>query len=145
MPKPLYKIFETGSQYRKKEDRINFFRENWNTGVGAILKIAFDPLYKMKLPEGDPHYKPADASFDLEAVIYNRLGFIQRVFINDHPVQQARKEQLFIQLLESMDPYDAKLLLAAKDGKLPYKNLTADFFREAFPGHLPEKDGQIKE
>ena len=43
-----------------------------------------------------------------------------------------KRETLFIGLLESIDPEDAKVLLAAKDKKL--KGITAAIVNEAFPG-----------
>jgi hypothetical protein len=43
-----------------------------------------------------------------------------------------RRESLFITLLESVDPKDAKLLLSVKNKKLPYKNITKDLIQEAF-------------
>jgi hypothetical protein len=56
-----------------------------------------------------------------------------RVFRILHPV---RRETLFIELLENINPLEAKILLAVKDKKLPFKGLTAKLVEEAFPGLL---------
>jgi hypothetical protein len=45
-----------------------------------------------------------------------------------------KRESLFIGLIESIDPEDAKVLLAAKDKKLPVKGITSTIVNEAFPG-----------
>ena len=51
-----------------------------------------------------------------------------------------RREQLFISFIESIDKEDAKLMLAAKDKKIPYKGITAKLVNTAFPGLIsPEK------
>jgi hypothetical protein len=44
-----------------------------------------------------------------------------------------RREQLFIQLLEALDPDDAELIIAMKDKSSPYKNLTKKLVMETFP------------
>jgi hypothetical protein len=47
-------------------------------------------------------------------------------------VPKLRREQLFLQLLESVHPSEAKVLLAVKDQKLNklYKNVTAKLAAE---------------
>ena len=44
-----------------------------------------------------------------------------------------RREQLFIQLLESVHPCEVKVLIGMKDRKLPYKGVTRKLVAEAFP------------
>jgi hypothetical protein len=44
-----------------------------------------------------------------------------------------RRETLFIQLLESVDPNDAKLLLAMKDKKSAFSGINKTIVRQAFP------------
>jgi len=46
---------------------------------------------------------------------------------------QLKKEVLFVGVLESLDPQDAKLLLAVKDKKMPYKGITKKLVAETFP------------
>jgi hypothetical protein len=48
-------------------------------------------------------------------------------------LKQHRREQLFIELLESVDPGDAKVLIGMKDGKLPYRGMTRKLVADAFP------------
>jgi hypothetical protein len=43
---------------------------------------------------------------------------------------------MFIQILESIDPEDAKLLLAVKDKRIPYNGITQKLVKEAFPNLL---------
>jgi hypothetical protein len=49
-----------------------------------------------------------------------------------------KREQIFIQMLESINADDAELLVAMKDKKSPYKNITKDIVVEAFPGLIQE-------
>ena len=55
-----------------------------------------------------------------------------------HPtLKQTRREQLFIELLEILNPEDAKLLCNIKDKKMPYKGITYNLTKEVFPDILP--------
>jgi hypothetical protein len=53
-------------------------------------------------------------------------------------ITKLRREALYIELLESVHPEDAKMLIAAKSKKLPYKGINAKLVKEAFPGLLTE-------
>ena len=45
---------------------------------------------------------------------------------------------MFVQLLERVDPKDAKLLIAVKDQNLSYKGLSYKLVRDVWPDLLPE-------
>jgi hypothetical protein len=51
-------------------------------------------------------------------------------------LKPIKREQIFIQMLEAVSADDAQLLIAMKDKKSPYKNITKDIVNEAFPGLL---------
>jgi hypothetical protein len=44
-----------------------------------------------------------------------------------------RREILFIAMLESIDPRDAKVLIGMKERKQPFNGLTRKLVEEAFP------------
>ena len=46
---------------------------------------------------------------------------------------KIKREALYIELLESIHPEDAKLLISIKDKKIPYKGITLKIIKEAFP------------
>ena len=45
---------------------------------------------------------------------------------------------MFIELLEQVDPKDATLLCAVKEKKLPFKGITIQHVKEAFPGMIQD-------
>jgi hypothetical protein len=55
-------------------------------------------------------------------------------------VTRLRREQLYVQLLESVHASEAKLLNATKDQTLDvlYPKITAEFVKKHFPDVLPE-------
>jgi len=110
-----------------------------NQGVITMLKLAYDPQFVFNLPVGTPPYKPCQF-LDQEAMLYNNLRRMYLWLGEGNPgIPKAKREALFINLLESLDPNDAILLIAVKDKHLPYKNLTPDFIKEVFPGLLPDE------
>ena len=72
---------------------------------------------------------------DLQHVLKNQVRKLQ-YFINTrdgNAMKPLRRETMFIELLESVDYHDAKLLISIKDGKLPYNGITKKLVQEAFP------------
>jgi hypothetical protein len=127
----LKEISEEKDATKKK---IMLANQNSNQGVMNMLRLVFDPEIKFNLPEGDPPYKPCDY-LDQQSMLYNSLRKMY-LFIGDGQpnISNAKREMLFINMLESLDPEDAKLLLAAKEKKMPYKGITKKLVTETFPG-----------
>ena len=55
-------------------------------------------------------------------------------------VTQARREQMFVQILETIDPDDAALLIQVKDGKI--KGCSKKTVKMAFADFLNEAENQ---
>ena len=134
-------ISEILSKISKEQDPVR--RESMlaaqikNNGVIQILRLAYDHTLVFNLPEGDPPYKPCDY-LDQQSMLYNSLKTMYLYINEGNPkVPTAKKEKLFINMLESLDPEDAKLLLAVKAKRLPYDNITEELVRKIFPNLLP--------
>ena len=61
-------------------------------------------------------------------------------------INQVRREQIFIQTLETIHPDEAKIVIAMKDKKFDelYDTITYKLVREAFPDMLPEPEVKKK-
>ena len=101
--------------------------------LANIINLALNPNIKWLLPEGDPPYKPCE--FDVEGRF---LVELRRLYLflegGNKNLKQTKREQLFIEILESIDPNDAKLLLNMKDKKMPFKSINKVLAKKAFPG-----------
>jgi hypothetical protein len=102
-----------------------------------VLGWTYDERVKWLLPEGVPPYKPIAEGIEAEGRLVAELKrmyiFIEGDTDTQRNLKQARREQLFIEMLESVDPGDAKVLLGMKDGKLPFRGMTKKLVAEAFP------------
>lgn len=132
----LSEILQNASEFDKKQDRINYLYANDSPALRAILKYAYDEKVKFLLPEGDPPYKPNELP-DQEGILYSELRRLYLFIEGGNPnLKPVRREYLFVQLLETVNKDDAKLLLAVKDKKIPYKGITKKFVEELYPGLL---------
>lgn len=130
-------ILEKVSKLNTDEERIVMLRQNWNVPLETVIRGAFDPNIKWALPEGDPPYKPNDL-VDQQHVFYSECRKMYLFIEGGHPtLKPIRRESLYVELLEKVDPQDAKLLLAIKDKKMPYPNITPELIKKGFPGLLP--------
>jgi hypothetical protein len=135
MPKGIAEILkEVSEQKDNTAKKIMLAQYGRNQGVMTILKLAFDPEVKFNLPEGDPPYKPCQY-LDQQTMLYNSIRRMYLFIGEGNPnLSQKKREMLFINLIESLDPEDAKLLCAVKDKKMPYKGVTKKLVQETFPG-----------
>ena len=130
----ISEVLKKASAIKEENARIGWLRQNSSTTLQMILRGALDPKVKWLLPEGAPPYKENDL-VDQESVLYSESRRLYLFTEGGNPnLKQTRREYLFIQLLESIDKEDAKLMIAVKDKKLPYKGINADIVNKAFPG-----------
>ena len=135
----ISEILRKISELKNKDERITALRVNAQAvpALKTIFQYAFHPEIRWDLPEGDPPYKPCEF-LDQEGRLYTE---VRRLYLfvegGNANLVPFKREALYIQLLESVAPEDAKLLLAMKNKKLPYKNLDAKTIKEAFPDLIP--------
>ena len=130
-------FLEKVSKLKKKEEKVEALKANDSFVLRTIMQGAFDDRIKWLLPEGDPPYKPNDL-VDQENVLIRDARKLAYFVEGAYPgLKQVKREQMFIEMLETVAPADAKLLCAIKDKKLPWKGISPDMVREAFPGLIP--------
>tara|TARA_Y100000004_G_C8916910_1_gene413534 strand:- start:638 stop:1063 length:426 start_codon:yes stop_codon:yes gene_type:complete len=131
----IAEILEECSKIDKRYGRLTFLQQNSSQALKAVLGFCFDPKIKWLLPEGDPPYEPNKKSTDSQNVLladHRKLHiFVESAEYKD--LRAIKREQLFIQFLEELDPDDARLMLSIKNKKMPYKGITAALVKDAFP------------
>lgn len=112
-----------------------------NKPLIQILHACFHPEVKFLLPAGTPPFKKLEKSVDAQGGLYRESKKLY-LFIDGLAPQlhQLRRETLFVQFLEALDPDDADLLIAVKDKQMPYKGITYDLVNKTFPGLLPDAE-----
>ena len=141
----IFQILEKAAEQKAVADRIAILQQNAGPALHTILKYAYDPNIVWDLPEGEPPYKPCP----FPAQEMRLFAEIRRLYLflkgGNPNLTKLRRETLFIELLESVHPSDAKILISIKDKKLPYKSITAKLVKEAFPGLIEEVPANVEE
>lgn len=127
-------ILDKADKLEHHHEKIEFLRHQNSAALRTILQYAYDPTVKWVLPEGEPPYKPSEF-LDNDGILFTEARRLYIFIEGGNPnVASAKRESLFIQMLEAVTPNDAKLLLSIKDKKLPYPTLTPSLINDAFPG-----------
>ncbi|CAB5221405.1 hypothetical protein UFOVP245_147 [uncultured Caudovirales phage] len=131
----LYALLEKCSDQKTKAERVEALKYNGTPAVKAIIQYMFHDDVKFLLPETNPPYNPS--SFENSARLASDIRKINYFVEGGLEAKQIVRERVFIELLESIDPKDAILLLHLKDKKSPFKGLTKDVAIAAFPELFP--------
>ena len=143
----LAEIVNTARKAEKVEEKVAVLRRNQSQQLKDILALMCDSRWTFDLPETAPPYNPSDIR-ESHGLLYREMRkfpyFVeQRSEGKDLP--RVRKESLFIQMLESIDEDDAKLVLRTI-AKQPYPDLSPEVINQAFPNcivkPIPVKRGR---
>jgi len=107
-----------------------------NSALKIVFEYAFLPEKKFLLPEDEPPYRPDAAPIGMNPAILTQELRRFYIFLRKD-LKSIKREALFISLLESVHPSEAKLIIAIKDQKLHklYKKVTRKIVSEA--GFIP--------
>jgi hypothetical protein len=134
MKTTMYDILREISEIESQQRRVAALQQHiYTQAIKQVCIYTFDPNVKWLLPEGKPPYKPCEF-VDVEGRFISELRKLYLFVEGGNPnLTTLRRESLFIQLIESIDPKDAALLCSMKDKKLPFKGITKKVIQQAFP------------
>lgn len=139
MPIAIYEILENTSKKKTEEEKVAYLQEHAdNATLQTILVGAFYPDVRWALPPGMPPYTPCDP-VNAESFLYTQAKRLYIFAEGGSNLNNLRREALFIELLESVHPKDAEVVLAMKDKTLPY-GITPQLVNKAFPGLLNNEE-----
>ena len=143
---PLFhEIFTKVNNAKDKPKKVAVLRQYRSEALENFLMAAFNPSITWLLPEGDVPYIPNEAPDGTEHTrlshearklhhYVQREGTPQGSFLGNPDINSAKREMMFIQLLEGLSKGEAEDLCLAKEQSLnkKYKGLNANVVREAF-------------
>ena len=138
--KNLYEVFDDFEAAKTKQEKVEVLRKNHTKALEDVLLMAFHPNAKWLVKEMPANYKVPDT---LPGVSYSNIGSELRrfyLFQKGNPkaesLSQKRRDEILIQLLESLEPREAEVVIGIFQKDLGVKGLTYKFVKEALP-HLP--------
>lgn len=140
MIKRISQILQEAAALPDVQSRVDYLHKHDSVVLQGVLKVMFDEDINLDLPDGDPPYKPAtpEQAIDLEERLYSEWKKMY-LFFPGNNIARVRREQLFVQYLEGLHPEDAKLILAMKEHRTPWKPMSAHVARKAYPNLFPKQ------
>jgi hypothetical protein len=128
----LSEIVDQACKLKSKKEKVEWLQRNNSKSLRNILKVMYDKNLKMNIPNTEPPYTPSESP-ESHGMLYRetrKLRYFVEGFDGDN-IAPARREALFIQMLETVDKDDARLLVKMIEKK-PLKGLTVATLNEAF-------------
>ena len=136
-------VFEIFEEFKKADGRdnrlnvLNRYSENW--ALRDILRGSFDEYLVFNLPKGRPPFTPNQPQSVPSTLnkLHKNFGWFIQGGAGDR-LNDFKRENKFIELLESIHPEDAELVLKMVAKKAPCRYITKKLVQEAFPDLIVE-------
>ena len=135
----LGEIVNEAIKIQKKVDKVAYLKQNNSRELRDILKLMYDKSLEFNIPNTAPPYTPTEHP-DTYGALYRearKLKYFVKGYGGDD-LPTAKRENLFIEMLESVHPTDAELLIKMIAQK-PLKGLPPSVINGLCPGLVPEK------
>lgn len=120
-------------------DKIAWLQKHDNPALRVIIKYTYDNSIKFLVPDVPPPWNKNEFEDEAKSLLYREARRL-KIFIEGggyDQLNQIKREQLFISLLEDVDNDDAETL-CKMISKKPFKGLTKKVVQEAFPDLIQE-------
>lgn len=130
----ITEILEKAGGMKAAKDKVAALREHDNSALRILLKYTYDNSIEFLVPDTPPPWTPNEYEDEAKSLLYTEARRL-KIFIKGggyDNLNQVKREQLFISLLEDVDNDDAKTL-CTMISKKPFKGLSKKVIQEAFP------------
>jgi len=137
----ISEIIVGAGELKSAKDKIAFLQKHDNVPLRTIISYTYDSNIKFLIPDTPPPWNENEYEDEAKSLLYSEARRL-KIFIEGggyDNLNQIKREQLFISLLEDVDNDDAKVLVQMISKK-PFKGLTRKTITQAFPGLLPEEE-----
>ena len=143
-PNPMvHELLEAVDSERVKTKKLDILRTHGDDSFKMVMIWNFDESVISMLPEGNVPYQPVES--DVQASVDKGLpqrttirnsarNFYRFIKGGDDMMNKIKRERLFINILETLPPPEADILVLVKDKALNTKyNITKELVAEAYP------------
>ena len=139
----VHELLEAVDSERVKARKLDLLRTHGEDSFKMTMIWNFDESVISMLPEGNVPYQPVES--DVQASIDKGLpqrttirnsarNFYRFIKGGDDAMNKIKREGLFINILETLPPPEAEILVLVKDKALNTKyNITKELVAEAYP------------
>lgn len=135
----ISEIINKAPEFKTVQEKVDWLRKHDNPALRVVLKYTYDNSIKFLVPDTPPPWKKNEFEDEAKSLLYREARRL-KIFIEGggyDNLNQIKREQLFISLLEDVDNDDAETL-CKMISKKPFKGLTKKTIQEAFPDLIQE-------
>lgn len=134
MAKLIHEIIVEAGKKRSKAEKVECLKQNESWALKDILRGTYDDAVQWLIPEGTPPYTPNKEESTPSNLIRQNTQFRYLVDSPDaRNVLKAKRENIYIRLLESIHPLDAEIVINMVSKKA-IKGISKAIVQEAYPG-----------
>ena len=140
--KNIYEILDEFEEASSKKEKMAVIERNLSKTLVQVLELTYHPQYEWLIKEMPENYMipndvlPGISLAQLSTEIRKLYMFRKGDAMAEKLTPQKRNE-LLIQLLESLEPREAEVIIGIFQKDLGVKGLNYKFIKEAFPNLLP--------
>jgi hypothetical protein len=139
--KNLYEVFDEFEEAKTKELKMAVIEKNLSKTLVEVLTYTFHPNYQWLITAMPDNYKipdtfPGISRCQLSTEI-RKLYLFQKGNPAAEQLTAEKRNQLLLQLIESIEPREAEVVIGMLSKDLGVKGLNYKFVKEAFPHLLP--------
>lgn len=132
----LSEIVNKARKLETTDQKVAYLRSKKSKALLNILVLMCDKTFTFDLPSTPPPYVPSELSNENHGLLFRETRKF-KYFVKEKPdsqkITRVRRENIFIQMLESIHEDDALLVLRMV-AKEPYPDLSPAVVSKAFPG-----------
>ena len=132
----ISEVLQKVSNAKTKARKIELLQQHNTDALRMILIWNFDESVISELPTGEVPYEKNEAPVGTEHTVLEKEARLLYNFVQggNNGLQQSRRENMFIQMLEGLHKDEANVLCLVKDKQLGKKyKITKACVSEAFP------------
>ena len=132
----ISEVLQKVSNAKTKARKIELLQQHNTDALRMLLIWNFDESVISELPSGEVPYEKNEAPVGTEHTVLEKEARLLYNFVQggNNGLQQSRRENMFIQMLEGLHKDEANVLCLVKDKQLGKKyKITKACVTEAFP------------
>jgi hypothetical protein len=140
--KNIFEVFDDFEEVETKKEKMDVIAKNLSQTLVDVLQLTFHPNCEWLVKELPENYKvpndilPGITSNSLASQL-RKLYLFKKGDATAESLTTEKRNQLLLQILESLEPRDAEVIIGIFQKDQGVKGLNYKFVKEAFPNLLP--------
>jgi len=140
--KNIYEVFDEFEKAGSKKEKMDVIENNLSKTLIQVFELAFHPHYEWLVKEMPDTYQihtdmlPGLSPQTLSTQI-RKLYLFRKGEPTAESLDLEKRNKLLLEILESIEPREAEVVIGIFRKDLGVKGLTYKFVKEAFPNLLP--------